>query len=155
MLNDVFFFFLYTAVKGLQILATFPGNFDPLSKSVYESILLKMMSVVTLNFKDALLWKLALKALVEIGTFVDKSEDTEKARSFDAIVVDRTASLMLSNDLTMPSQLKLEIISSIGTTGLSYMQKVLQGLESSLSDSLSGVYVCVFSIYFFRTHTFC
>ncbi|XP_074344600.1 MMS19 nucleotide excision repair protein homolog isoform X2 [Apium graveolens] len=133
--------YLHYGVKGLQILATFPGNFHPLSKSVYESILLKLMSVVTLNFKDALLWKLALKALVEIGSFVDKSEDTEKARSFDAIVVDRIASLMLCDDLTMPSQLKLEIISSIGTTGLSCMQKILQGLESSLSASLSGVFV--------------
>lgn len=142
------FVFLYIAVKGLQILATFPGNFYPLSASIYESILLKLISVVTLNFKDALLWKLALKALVEIGLFVEKSEDTEKAQSFDAIVVDRIASLLSCDDLTMPSQLKLEIISSIGTTGLSYMQKILQGLESSLSDSLSGVYVCVFLISF-------
>lgn len=133
--------YLHYGVKGLQILATFPGNFYPLSASIYESILLKLISVVTLNFKDALLWKLALKALVEIGLFVDKSEDTEKAQSFDAIVVDRIASLLSCDDLTMPSQLKLEIISSIGTTGLSYMQKILQGLESSLSDSLSGVYV--------------
>lgn len=144
----MFFVFLCIAVKGLQILATYPGNFYPLSKSVYESILLKLISVVTMNLKDALLWKLALKALVEIGSFVDKSEDTEKARSFDAIVVDRIASLMLCDDLTMPSQLKLEIISSIGTTGLSYMQKILQGLERSLSASLSGVYVCVFLMSF-------
>ncbi|KAL1810839.1 hypothetical protein ACET3Z_020904 [Daucus carota] len=132
---------LHSGVKGLQILATFPGDFSPISKSVYESILLKLISVVTGNCKDAFLWKLALKALVEVGSFVDKSEDTEKAQSFNAIVVDKIASFMLCDDLSMPLPLKLEIISSIGTTGLSYMQKFLQGLECSLLASLSGVYV--------------
>lgn len=133
--------YLHSGVKGLQVLATFPGGFSPVSKSIYESILMQLMAIITLDFNKTSLWKLGLKALVDIGSFVHKSEDSEKARSFGTIVVEKIASLMISDDLNMPPSLKVETISSIGMSGLDYMLRILQGLDKALSTCLCGVYV--------------
>lgn len=104
---------------------------------------MQLMAIITLDFNKASLWKLSLEALVKIGSFVHKSRDSEKARSFGAVVVEKIASFMICDDLDIPPSLKVEIISSIGMTGMDYMLRILQGMDKALSTSFSEVYVCI------------
>ncbi|KAK3018930.1 hypothetical protein RJ639_003527 [Escallonia herrerae] len=132
---------LFFAVKGLQILATFPGNFLVVPKSVFEDVLMQLISIITLGFDKTFLWKMALKALVDIGLFLDKCRDSEMMKSFNIIVVERIVSLMSSDDFTMPSPLKVEAISNIGQTSLTYMLRTVEEFEKTISANLSGLYV--------------
>lgn len=124
-------------------MATFPGSFLPVPKLIFESILKRLMSIITLNFDNILLWKLSLKALVEIGSFVDTRHDSEKATCFNGLVVERIVLLLSYDDSTMPLSLKLEAVSEIGTTGLNYMLSIVQGLEKAILDKLSDALVCL------------
>ncbi|CAL5439668.1 unnamed protein product [Camellia sinensis] len=133
--------YIHSGVRGLQILATFPGSFLPISKSIFENILMRLMSIISLNFDKAFLWKLSLKALVEIGSFVDNRHEADKAPSFKGIVVEKIVSLMSPDDSTMPLSLKLEAISEIGTTGLNFMLTIVQGLEKTVFAKLSDSFV--------------
>ncbi|XP_059645093.1 MMS19 nucleotide excision repair protein homolog [Cornus florida] len=133
--------YIHVGVKGLQILATFPGSFFPIPKSIFENILMKFMSFITLDINKTLLWKLSLKALVEIGSFIDKFQESEKASSFKSIVVEKIVSLMSSDDFTMPLSLKLEVVSDISMTGLDSMLRIVEGLEKAIFVHLSEVYV--------------
>ncbi|XP_059595466.1 MMS19 nucleotide excision repair protein homolog isoform X3 [Vitis vinifera] len=132
---------IYSGVKGLQILATFPGEFLPISKSIFENVLLTFISIIVEDFNKTLLWKLALKALVQIGSFIDRFHESEKALSYNYIVVEKIVSLMFLDDFGLPFQLRLEAISDIGTTGLNVMLKIVQGLEDAIFANLSEVYV--------------
>ncbi|PIN26041.1 DNA repair/transcription protein Mms19 [Handroanthus impetiginosus] len=127
-------------VKGLQILATFPGSFRPVSKSIYDSILLELVSIVTSSCSNTFLWTLALKALVEIGFFIDKFPDPEKAASFESIVVEKIVYLIASNDSTMPLSLKLQAAFEIGATMKDFMLRVVRGLEDAIYTNFSAVY---------------
>lgn len=129
-------------MKGLQILATFPEGFLPISETIFENILRTFMSIISLDFNQTLLWKLALRALVHIGTFVDRCNESEKALSYMGIVVQNTLSLVHSDDCTLPFSLKLEAIFEIGASGSSHMLKIIQGLEETTLANLSDVYVC-------------
>ncbi|KAK2971128.1 hypothetical protein RJ640_008552 [Escallonia rubra] len=128
-------------VKGLQILATFPGSFLVVPKSVFEDVLMQLISIITLGFDKTFLWKMVLKALVDIGLFLDKCRDSEMMKSFNIIVVERIVSLMSSDDFTMSSPLKVEAISNIGQTSLTYMLRTVQEFEKTISANLSGLYV--------------
>ncbi|KAL6996405.1 hypothetical protein U1Q18_006533 [Sarracenia purpurea var. burkii] len=139
--NDVQNAFVHSGVRGLQILATFPGSFLPVSNSIFEAILTRLISVITFSFDKVLLWKLSLKALVEIGSFVDNRQESDKAASFKVFVVEKIVSLMPPNDSAMPLSLKLEAISEIGTTGLDFMITVVQGLEKAALFTLSEAFV--------------
>lgn len=130
-------------MKGLQIMATFPGSFLPVPKFIFESILTRLMSIITLNFDNEVLWKLSLKALVEIGSFVDTHHDSDKATCFKGLVVERIILLLSSNDSTMSLSLKLKAISEIGPTGLNFMLSIVQGLEKAVFDKLSDALVCL------------
>ena len=130
-------------MKGLQILATFPGEFLPISKSIFENVLLTFISIIVEDFNKTLLWKLALKALVQIGSFIDRFHESEKALSYNYIVVEKIVSLMFLDDFGLPFQLRLEAISDIGTTGLNVMLKIVEGLEDAIFANLSEVYVSV------------
>lgn len=131
------------AVKGLQILATFPGDVSPVPISEFENILITFMSIITVDFKKTLLWRLALKALMNIGSFIDKNNESEKILSYMRIVVEKIVSLVSLDDVTMPFPLKLEAISGIGTSGLNYMLHIIQGFEEALFANLSEIYVCI------------
>ncbi|KAA8540352.1 hypothetical protein F0562_024729 [Nyssa sinensis] len=133
--------YIHFGVKGLQILATFPGSFFPVPKSIFENILMNLISVITLDFSKTLLWKSSLKALVEIGSFIDKCDEYEKAQSFEGIVVERIVSLMSPDDFTMPLTLKLEVLFDIGTTGQNFMLRIVKGLEKAIFANLLEVYV--------------
>lgn len=128
-------------MKGLQILATFPGDVSPIPISEFENILNTFMSIITVNFSETLIWKLALKALVNIGSFIDRYHESEKFSSYVGIVVEKIVSLVSLDDLTMPFPLKLEAISGIGTSGLNYMLNIVQGLEEAIYANISEVYV--------------
>lgn len=128
-------------MKGLQILATFPGDFSPILISEFENILITFMSIITVKFSETLIWKLALKVLVNIGSFIDRYHESEKVSSYMGVVVEKIVSLVSLDDLTMPFPLKLEAISGIGTSGLNYMLNIVQGLEEAIYANLSEVYV--------------
>ncbi|GMQ08521.1 hypothetical protein CsSME_00052209 [Camellia sinensis var. sinensis] len=96
------------------------------------------MSIISLNFDKAFLWKLSLKALVEIGSFVDNRHEADKAPIFKGIVVEKIVSLMSPDDSTMPLSLKLEAISEIGTTGLNFMLTIVQGLEKTVHGNVES-----------------
>ncbi|XP_059303178.1 MMS19 nucleotide excision repair protein homolog isoform X2 [Lycium ferocissimum] len=134
--------YVYAAVKGLEILATFPGSFISVSKLMYENILLTLTSIIESDFNKKFLWKAALKALVEINLFVNKYHEDEKAASFNTIVRRKIVSLISSDDLNMPQSLKLEAIFDIGVTGKSFMLSAVSELEKTISASLSEIFVC-------------
>ncbi|XP_047325692.1 MMS19 nucleotide excision repair protein homolog [Impatiens glandulifera] len=133
-------FRLSLGLKGLQILATFPGSSFPVSKSIYENILTKLMSIITLDFSHSLLWKLSLKALVAIGSFIEKHNESEKAVSFKAIVVDRVIRMLSYDDTTVHLELKLQTVTDIGMIGPTHMMCVVQALEETIFSYLSEVY---------------
>ncbi|KAL2516268.1 ARM repeat superfamily protein [Forsythia ovata] len=127
-------------VKGLQNLATFPGSLLAVSKSTYDSILLKLMSVITSDINKTFAWTSAMNSLVEIGSFLDNCPDSERSSSFGSIVVEKIFSLISSDDLTMPLSLKLQAAFEIGATGKNFMLRVVQGLDEAISPNLSAVY---------------
>ncbi|XP_077210194.1 ARM repeat superfamily protein isoform X2 [Tasmannia lanceolata] len=124
---------IYCGVKGLQILATFPGLLMPTSNTSYESILKILVSVITTCCDKRFLWKLALKALVEIGTFIEKFHESGKRISYINIVVEEILMLLSFDNYDMPLPLRMEAISSIGAAGPSFMLRVVQGLEEAIS----------------------
>ena len=85
-------------MKGLQILATFPGEFLPISKSIFENVLLTFISIIVEDFNKTLLWKLALKALVQIGSFIDRFHESDKTLSYNCIIDENIVSLMFLDD---------------------------------------------------------
>lgn len=141
---DLFCFcFILLAVKGLLILATFPGGYSLISKTVFEKILVTFVSIINEEYSKRLSWKLALKALVEIGSFIERYHESEKEPSYMDIVVEKILSLAFVGDFGIPFPLRLEALSDIGTSGRSYMLKVVQGLEEAIYANLYEVYVCM------------
>ncbi|CAL2245307.1 unnamed protein product [Prunus armeniaca] len=128
---------IYFKVKGLQILATFPGDFLPISKFLFANILTILMSIILVDFNKILLWKLVLKALVHIGSFVDMYHESEKALCYMGAVVDKTVSLVSRDDFNMPFSLKLEAVSEIGASGRNHMLKIVHGMEEAIVAKLS------------------
>ncbi|KAL6006074.1 hypothetical protein ACLOJK_040119, partial [Asimina triloba] len=125
------------AVKGLQILATFPESFVLTSNAVYENILTILVSIVIRRWDEKFLWKLALKALTQIGTSIEKFDDSQKGKSYANIVVEKIISLLSFDDSDAYLPLKLEAICDIGTMGLHFMLKVVQGLEKAISTNFA------------------
>ncbi|KAG5248676.1 MMS19 nucleotide excision repair protein [Salix suchowensis] len=109
---------VYLGVKGLQILATFPGGYLLVSKSTCE-----------------------MKALVQIGLLINGSNQSEKSMSYMDIVVQKIVSMISSDNHDIPFQLKLEAISDIGTSGLKYMLKIVTGVQEVICANLAEVYV--------------
>ncbi|XP_019196982.1 PREDICTED: MMS19 nucleotide excision repair protein homolog isoform X1 [Ipomoea nil] len=133
--------YVYYGVKGLQTLAMFPGSFTQVPKPIFENVLLTLMSVITTDFNKTFLWKTALKALVDIGFYVDKSSEDEKVASFESVVMEKIGFLISSNDLTVPLTLKLQTTFDIGMTGKKFMHRAVQELDKTLFDNLSQIFV--------------
>lgn len=131
------------AVKGLQILATFPEGFSPISNSLYEYILLTLISTISSTSENIFLWRLALKSLAHIGSDSDKHGKTDRALSYMKIVVEKIVSLLSNDDCDMPFPLKLNVAADIGTSGLNYMLRIVQGLEEAVYANLYEIYVCM------------
>ncbi|KAF4399204.1 hypothetical protein G4B88_022287 [Cannabis sativa] len=132
---------IYFRVKSLQILATFPEGHLPISKSIFESILTTLVSVILVDFKQMLLWKLAMKALVLIGSFISKSNESEKGLSYTNIVVEKIVSSLSNDKFTLPFPLKLEVLSELGATGQNHMLMIVEGLEGAIFANLDDYFV--------------
>lgn len=128
-------------VKGLQILATFPGAHFPVSKSVFESILVKLVSNVTENFSMTYLWKASVNTLVNIGIFLEEYPDPEKLQSYMSVVVERIILLISQEDSTMPYALVLEAISDISSSGHTFKLRIVQGVQVAILVKFSNVFV--------------
>ena len=120
-----------------------------ISKTVFEKILVTFVSIVNVDYSNTLLWKLALKALVQIGSFIERYHESEKEPSYMGIVVERIVSLASGGDFSIPFPLRLEALSDIGTSGQSYMLKAVQGLEEAIYANLSEFYVCMANKFLF------
>jgi len=131
------------AVKGLQILATFPGAYFPVSKLAFEDILVKLVLSVTDNFSMTSLWTASLKTLVNIGIFLEKYPDPEKLQSYMSIVVDRIILLITQDDSAMPYALMLEAISDISRSGHTFKLRIVQGVQEAILVKFSNAFVCI------------
>ncbi|KAL4583789.1 hypothetical protein LXL04_008373 [Taraxacum kok-saghyz] len=125
-----------SGVEGLKILALFPGSFMGVSKVIFESILVEFVSIIVFKFDNGVLWGSVLKALSEIGSFIEESHDFEKIPSFDVIVVEKMVGLLSDDDSSMPFSLKVKAVSEIGTINLKYMMKIVEELNKSVITSL-------------------
>ncbi|XP_073137535.1 MMS19 nucleotide excision repair protein homolog isoform X2 [Henckelia pumila] len=132
--------FAYLCVKGLQTLSTFPASYVPVSKPLYDSSLLKLVSIVTSEINKTFLWTSALKALVEISLFIDKCPDSERASCFKSTVVEKIVSLISSGDITTSSSLKLQAAYDIGATRKEFMVKIVRGLDEAIAVHFSAAY---------------
>ncbi|KAI4355583.1 hypothetical protein L6164_004341 [Bauhinia variegata] len=132
---------IYIGVKGLQILATFPGDDFPVPRFIFENILRKFMSIITEDFNKTVLWQAVLKALVHIGSFIHKFHDSAKALSYRSYVVEKIVELLPLDDSSMPFSLKLEALSDMGMTGRKHMLRILQGLRETVFANLSEGYL--------------
>ncbi|KAH1219371.1 MMS19 nucleotide excision repair [Glycine max] len=131
----------YIGVKGLQILAMFGSDVFPIQKSVFENILKKFMSIIVEDFNKTILWEAALKALYQVGSFVQKFHESEKAMSYRNLVVEKIVEILSLDDITLPFSLELEALSNIGMTGMKNMLTILQGLGRAVFSNLSKVHV--------------
>ncbi|XP_021836146.1 MMS19 nucleotide excision repair protein homolog isoform X2 [Spinacia oleracea] len=128
-------------VKGLQILATFPGDTAPVSKSLFENIVTTLISIVTNNFNVTALWKASVNALAEIGTFLNDSSYSEKSLSYMSTAVERMIVLISLDDSTMPYSLLLEALSKISASGYTYLSRIAQELQEVMSAKFTKLYV--------------
>lgn len=124
-------------------MATFPESFSPVSKSIDDNILLEFVSIITSDSNKTFLWTLTLKALAEIGFFVDKCPESEKAASFESIVVEKIVSLIPSDDSAMPLSLKLQAAFEVGATRKDFMLRVVHGLDEAIYTNFAAAYVCI------------
>ncbi|XP_048129952.1 MMS19 nucleotide excision repair protein homolog isoform X2 [Rhodamnia argentea] len=131
---------VFLGVKGLQILATFPGSFLSMPESLLEYILTALVSIITENFQGTLSWNLALKALVNVGSYIEKYHESKKEISY-MVVVEKIGSLLTAAKCMMPYSRKLEAVSEVGMSGRNYMLKVVPRLEEAIFTNLSDLYV--------------
>ncbi|KAL9268702.1 MMS19 nucleotide excision repair protein-like protein [Drosera capensis] len=126
-------------VKGLEVLATFPGGSLPISKSIFESILTILVDAVTTNFAVMPLLTMVLKTLVRIGSFVDSHSGKEKSSCYLDTVVRKFLLFLSTNSCVMPLSIVLEAIVFISTTGLTSTAITAQEMEKSIVTKLSVV----------------
>ncbi|CAN1285941.1 MMS19 nucleotide excision repair protein homolog [Linum perenne] len=136
--NDVY---LHLAVRGLEVLALLPEVCLLIPDSTFEDILVKLVSIVVEDSSNILLWRLALKALVHIATFIHKSDEPDKQMRYMNIVVEKFVPLVSSIEFNLPFPLKLEALSHVGRSNRKYMLRILLQLEEVISTSLIAVYV--------------
>ncbi|CAN1836561.1 MMS19 nucleotide excision repair protein homolog [Linum perenne] len=136
--NDVY---LHLAVRGLEVLALLPGVCLLIPDSTFEDILVKLVSIVVEDSSNIILWRLALKALVHIATFIHKSDEPDKQMRYMNIVVEKFVPLVSSIEFNLPFPLKLEALSHVSRSNRKYMLRILLQLEEVISTSLIAVYV--------------
>ncbi|XP_074575393.1 MMS19 nucleotide excision repair protein homolog [Curcuma longa] len=144
------------AVKGLQLLSTFPPSCSPISEGCYEDVLEILMSIITGRSDETYLWNLSLKALVQIGLWIESVSVHDSAKGiYYSKVVEKVLSLLQTNDSIISLSLKLVAISEIANVGL-YVLSIIGALEDAIisdlvacikgdlksSDSLVGLLEC-------------
>ncbi|XP_074312498.1 MMS19 nucleotide excision repair protein homolog [Silene latifolia] len=128
-------------VKGLQILATFPGGSLPVSTSIFDGILVTLVSIVTEKPTLTSLRKMSLNALVEIGTFLHEYPSPEKLESYLSTVIEKIILLISVDVSTMPLSLALEALSEICASGRSFMPRIVEALQEAMSTIFIKVFV--------------
>ncbi|KAF4362145.1 hypothetical protein F8388_023997 [Cannabis sativa] len=113
--TELFMMWIFT-LESLQILATFPEGHLP--------------------YQKMLLWKLAMKALVLIGSFI-----IGEGLSYTNIVVEKIVSSLSNDKFTLPFPLKLEVLSELGATGQNHMLMIVEGLEGAIFANLDDYFV--------------
>ncbi|KAL0441480.1 UNVERIFIED_CONTAM: MMS19 nucleotide excision repair protein [Sesamum radiatum] len=126
-------------VKGLQILATFPGSFTSI-QVINDNIFFELVAIITSDSSKTVVWKSALKALVEIGFSIEKCLDSGKAASFESTVVEKIVSLISSLDSAITLSLRLEAAFEIGATRKDFMLRVVRGLDEAIDTNFSAVF---------------
>ncbi|XP_024007172.1 MMS19 nucleotide excision repair protein homolog isoform X2 [Eutrema salsugineum] len=132
---------VYLGVKGLLTMGMFCGGSSPVSRSEFEKILTTLTSIITAKSVKTVVWELALKALVCIGSFINRYHESDKAMSYMGIVVENLVSLACSSHCGLPYPMILEATSEVCSTGPKYMEKMVQGFEEAFRSSLSDFYV--------------
>ncbi|EOA12831.1 hypothetical protein CARUB_v10025791mg [Capsella rubella] len=132
---------VYFGVKGLLTMGMFWGGSSPVSRSEFEKILMTLTSIITSKSGKPMVWELALKALVCIGSFIDRYHETDKAICYMSIVVNNLVSLACSSQCGLPYPMILEATSEVCSTGPKYVEKMVLGLEEAFCSSLSDFYV--------------
>ncbi|CAI9114214.1 OLC1v1014878C1 [Oldenlandia corymbosa var. corymbosa] len=133
--------FAHSGAKGLQVLATFPGSICLILSLPFENILLNLVSAITSDFNKIFLWNLNLKSLVVIGLFIYQYQESEKALSFERLVVEKVVYLVFADEPAMPLPLKFEAILEIGRTSKSNLLRVIQGMDKAISANFAQAYV--------------
>uniref|UniRef100_A0A1J3E954 MMS19 nucleotide excision repair protein n=1 Tax=Noccaea caerulescens TaxID=107243 RepID=A0A1J3E954_NOCCA len=128
---------VYFGVKGLLSMGMFWGGSSPVSRSEFEKILMTLRSIITAKSGKTVVWELALKALVCIGSSIDQFHESDKAMSYMNIVVEHFVSLACSSQCGLPYPMILEATSEVCSTGPKYMEKMVQGFEEAFCSSLS------------------
>lgn len=137
------------AVKGLQLLSTFPPSCSPISEGCYEDVLKILMSIITCRSDETYLWNLSLKALVQIGLWIESVSVHDSAKGICySKVVEKILSMLQTNDSIISLSLKLVAISEIAHVGL-YVPSIIQKLEDVIiSDLVACVCFFFFSVRF-------
>lgn len=138
--------FLCQAVKGLQVLATFPVKLHT-SFSMNEYILGIIVSIITGSLKDSDLWKMSLTSLVQIGLFIENFGSHEMKTIYASVVVEKIIPLMKCNDSNVPLAMKLEAVFSIGSTNPVYMSRAICDLEMQIFVNFVEIFVCSYFFY--------
>ncbi|ERN15159.1 MMS19 nucleotide excision repair protein homolog isoform X2 [Amborella trichopoda] len=122
-------------VTGLQILATFPDSYSPLSRDAFENILAVFMSVITERYEETSLWTSTLKALVQVGMSIERYHDSQRGVCFMTIVIEKLLSYLFNRSTFPPLSLNLKAISEIAMMGLCFMKRVTKGFGEALSTN--------------------
>lgn len=130
-------------MKGLQVLSTFPECCSPLSKDVFKDTLAILVTVIKDRPSDTYVWRLSLNALVQIGLFVDKSNDSQKAMCYEEFVVQRLLSWFSSDDSAVCLAQNLEAICEIGMTKWEFMLVATRWLEQAIFAKILDACVCL------------
>ncbi|KAJ0971423.1 hypothetical protein J5N97_019382 [Dioscorea zingiberensis] len=134
------------AVKGLQVLTTFPECYSPISQDAYKDTLAILVNIITDIPGDSYVWRLSLNALIQIGLFIDKFNDSQKAICYREFVVQRILLWVSLDDSSVRFAQKLESVYEIGMTGREYMLAVTQWLEQAIfAKILEACVNCNFS----------
>lgn len=99
------------------------------------------MSIIIEDFNKKVLWEAALKALCHVGSFVQEFHESEKAMSYESLVVEKILEFLFLDDIVVPFPVKVEALSNIGMTGMKNMVTCLQGMKKAVFSNLSKVCV--------------
>lgn len=119
------------SVKGLEALATYAGEYTPVTRKSFEDISEVFMLIIIGRSEESFLWKLSLKSLVQIGCSIARFKDSHMQVIYDEIVVRRLV-LLLHDDSVLPFALTLEAISEIGACALDLISPVMRRLEEAM-----------------------
>lgn len=122
-------------MKGLQVIATFPEFCSPISEATFEDTLVILMSIITGRSEENYLWEISVRALVQIGLWIDNVHDSAKQICYNKVVIERIVSILETNVSSIPLSLKIFVISEIGNASI-YLLRITRALEDAIVSNL-------------------